>query len=284
MRVGVLGASGFVGRHLTQGLQARGDSVLSASIRDVDSAAGRLRDCEVIVNLAGEPVAQRWSADAKRKIEESRTTAVAAFLAALAKREPRVTRYVSASAVGYYGTSKDQTFVEEDAPGSDFLARVCARWEREAQRATDLGMRVACVRTGLALGPDGGALKAILPPFRLGGGGRLGSGRQWHSWIHVDDVVGIYCLAIDGTDGALNATAPNPVRNSEFTKALGKTLHRPTFFPVPAAALSAVLGEGAYVLTEGQRVLPQRALALGYHFVFQNLENALNDVLHKQNP
>ncbi|MBC5815668.1 MAG: DUF1731 domain-containing protein, partial [Candidatus Eremiobacteraeota bacterium] len=146
-------------------------------------------------------------------------------------------------------------------------------------RAQDLGMGVAQIRTGLALGTDGGAFQKILAPFRMGAGGRLAGGKQWHSWIHIDDVAGIYLMAIDGVDGALNATAPNPVRNSDFTKALGKAVHRPTFFPVPGAAIAAILGEGAYVLTEGQRVLPERTMMAGYHFKYTEIEEALANLV-----
>lgn len=279
MRIGILGARGFVGTHLTNALEERGDTVVSASLRDPKAAASQVQSCDAIVNLAGEPVAQRWTADAKKKIEASRTTQVAEFLNALSGAAHVPKRYISASAVGYYGTSETVTFTEESPPGTDFLAKVCMGWEREAQRAQDLGMGVAQIRTGLALGTDGGAFQKILAPFRMGAGGRLAGGKQWHSWIHIDDVAGIYLMAIDGVDGALNATAPNPVRNSDFTKALGKAVHRPTFFPVPGAAIAAILGEGAYVLTEGQRVLPERTMMAGYHFKYTEIEEALANLV-----
>ena len=159
------------------------------------------------------------------------------------------------------------------------MARVCVEWEREAQRAADLGMRVACVRTGVVLGTGGGALPKMLPPFRAGLGGAIGSGRQWFSWIHLDDVIGVYLLAIDKAQGPLNACAPNPVTNAEFTKALATTLHRPAFLPVPTLALRAILGEGADALLNGQRVLPERTKALGYAFAFPRLDAALADLL-----
>ena len=275
MRVGLLGASGFIGKHVSHALNERGDAVVAASLRDAQAAADQLASCDVIVNLAGEPVAQRWTAEAKKKIEASRTTAVADFLNALSGAPRRAKRFISASAVGYYGTSEAVTFTEESPPGTDFLAKICVGWEREAERAQDLGMHVARIRTGLALGNDGGALERILPPFRMGAGGRLASGKQWHSWIHIDDVVGIYLMAIDGVDGALNATAPNPVRNNDFTKALSKVMHRPAFLPVPGAAIAAIMGEGAYVLTEGQRVLPERTMMAGYRFRYSDIEQAL---------
>ncbi|MFN2527690.1 MAG: TIGR01777 family oxidoreductase [Candidatus Baltobacteraceae bacterium] len=279
MRVGILGARGFIGTHLTRALEERGDTVVSASLRDPKAAASQVESCDAIVNLAGEQVAQRWTAEAKKKIEASRTVQVAEFLNALSGGAHVPKRYISASAVGYYGTSETVTFTEESPPGTDFLAKVCMGWEREAQRAQDLGMGVARIRTGLALGTDGGALEKIVPPFRMGAGGRLAGGKQWHSWIHIDDVAGIYLMAIDGVDGALNATAPNPVRNSDFTKALGKAVHRPTFLPVPGAAIAAILGEGAYVLTEGQRVLPERTMMAGYRFKYTEVQEALANLV-----
>ena len=275
MRIGVLGASGFIGRHLCTALRERGDSVITASLRDPGAAAGLLRGCDAVVNLAGESVAQRWTAQVKADIEQSRTDAVARLFDALARETALPARYISASACGYYGTSETVTFTETSLPGTDFLAIVCARWEEQAQRAHDLGMRVACIRTGLALGSDGGALQKMLPAFRLGAGGRIGDGKQWHSWIHIADVVGIYLMAIDGVDGVLNATAPNPVRNEEFTKALGAALHRPTFLSVPGAAIATIFGEGAYVFTEGQRVLPERTRMAGYTFAFTEIGPAL---------
>ncbi|GAC1389365.1 MAG: TIGR01777 family oxidoreductase [Vulcanimicrobiaceae bacterium] len=279
MRIGIIGASGFIGKHLRAELHARGDEVVAVSLREPQTAALDLATVDAIVNLAGEPVAQRWSTEVKQRIEESRTGAVASLLGALGSRSERPQRYVSASAIGYYGTSESVTFTEESPPGTDFLARVCLGWEREAQRAADLGMQVTCIRTGIALGDDGGALQKILPPFRLGAGGRIGSGKQWMSWIHIDDVVGIYLMAIDGVGGILNASAPSPVRNAEFTKLLGSALHRPTFLPVPGAAIAAMLGEGSYVVTEGQRVLPERTIAAGYRFKYTDLKSALGNLL-----
>ena len=279
-RIGVLGARGFIGTHLVRALQERGDDIRSQSLRDPAEAAAALADCDVVVNLAGEPVAQRWTPEVKRRILESRTALPRAFLAEMrAVKRDQLRRYVSASAIGYYGTSETATFVEESPPGDDFLARVCVEWEREALRAADLGMSVACIRTGFAIGKDGGALAKILPVFKMGAGGRVGSGRQWCSWVHIDDVVGIYLIAIDGADGAFNAVAPKPISNKELTRALGHTLHRPTIFPVPDAALRAVLGEGAYIATQGQRVQPRRALACGYVFRFTDIEGALQEAL-----
>jgi uncharacterized protein len=279
VNVCVLGSSGFVGTHLAAALRARGDDVTIASLRDPQEAAQRAVACEAIVNLAGEPIAQRWNVFVKQRMLHSRVEAPRLFLEALAVRGCRAKAYVSASAIGYYGTSETETFVEESPAGNDFLARVCVGWEREAARARDLGMRVAIVRTGVALGAGGGALAKILPPFRMGLGGIVGSGRQWLSWIHVDDLVGIYLQAVDTAEGPLNATAPNPVTNAELTRALGAALHRPTVLPAPTLALRVVLGEGAQILLTGQRVLPKRTQELGYGFRFERLEDALANLL-----
>ena len=232
----------------------------------------------MVVNLAGAPVAQRWTTAHRAEIRRTRIDLPRALLDRIARFQKVPSAYVSASAVGYYGTSETQTFVESSPPGDDFLARVCADWEQAAIRAAGLGMRVALVRTGIVLGTDGGALPKILPPFRLGLGGRIGSGRQWMSWIHIEDQIGIYLHAIEGGAGAYNATAPNPVTNAEFTENLASVLRRPAFLPVPAVALRAMLGEGATIALDGQRVLPERTLATGYRFRYTQLEPALRSL------
>jgi uncharacterized protein (TIGR01777 family) len=276
MRVTVVGASGFIGRHVSAALRARGDEVVEASLRNVDAAGHACEGSDAIVQLAGAPVTTRWTAAAKNAIRRSRVDATRALVDALAQLRARPKVYVSASAVGYYGASETATFTESSPPGDDFLAEVCVDWEREASRAEELGMRVACIRTGIVLGPDGGALGRLLPIFKLGLGGVIASGRQWNSWIHIDDVVGIYLLAIDRAEGRLNATAPEPVRNVDFTRALASALHRPAFLPVPAFALASIFGEGASILTTGQRVLPERPLSLGYTFAYPSLTVALS--------
>jgi hypothetical protein len=279
VRVAVAGASGFVGRHLCAALSARGDTVVPFSVRDARAAAASCEGADAIVNLAGEPVAQRWAPAAKERIRTSRVDATLALIAAL--RDKRVTprAYISASAVGYYGASETETFVEASPAGSDFLARVCFDWEAAATAATSLGARVAVVRTGIALGRDGGALERLLPIFKPGLGGPIAGGRQWYSWVHVDDLVGIYLHALDGGSGPYNATAPEPERNAAFTTALGRALHRPAFLPVPSFALHAMLGEGATPIVTGQRVLPERALAEGYRFTYPGLDGALDAIV-----
>ena len=275
MNVTVLGATGFIGRALVTALQARGDTVRSASLRDPARAADASDGSDVVVNLAGAPVAERWTDDHKRAIQTSRVDLPHAFLNALERVSVRPSAYVSASAIGYYGISRTATFVETSPPGDDFLARICIGWEREASAASVLGMRVAIVRTGLVLGRDGGALAKLLPLFKLGLGGPVASGEQWYSWIHLDDQIGVYLKAIDGYAGVLNATAPNPVTNREFTRALAAATHRPALFPAPEFALKLALGEGAVVVAEGQRVLPQATLASSYIFRYPKLDDAL---------
>jgi uncharacterized protein len=275
----VLGASGFVGRHLTAQLRARGDDVVTGSVRDPAAAARICQGAHAVVNLAGEPIAQRWTATVKERIRTSRVDATRKLVDALGQFDAKPGAYVSASAVGYYGTSEDATFVETSPPGDDFLARVCAEWEAEAIRAAQYGIRVAIIRTGIALGADGVALEKLLPIFRLGLGGPIAGGRQWYSWIHVDDLVGIYLHAIDGGDGAYDATAPEPVRNAEFTQALANALRRPALLPVPEFALRTLLGEAAVTVVKGQRVLPERTVASGYRFAFPRIEAAFGDLL-----
>jgi uncharacterized protein len=266
MKVTVLGASGFVGRALGAALQARGDDVRAVSLRDPARAAQAASGSDVVVNLAGAPVVGRWTESYKREIAHSRVELPHEFLTALERVGARPNAYVSASAVGYYGMSRTATFTETSPPGDDFLARVCVAWETEAARAGARGMRVAVVRTGLVLGRTGGALSPLLPLFRAGLGGPVASGEQWTSWVHLDDHIGILLLAIDGYAGAMNSTAPNPVKNRDFTRALAAAVHRPGIIPAPEFGIKLLFGEGASIVTEGQRVLPEAALAAGYTF------------------
>jgi len=276
MRITILGASGFIGRHLRAALERRGDAVTASSLRDIDAAVRACAGADVVVNLAGASVAgKRWTPEYKDLIRTSRTVLPHQLIDRLAQTPDKPKAYVSASAVGYYGTSETATFTESSAPGNDFLAHTSIAWEAEALRARDAGMRVAIVRTGIVLGLDGGALAQLLPIFKLGGGGNVASGEQWYSWIHIDDQIGIYLDAIDGYDGILNATAPTPVKNKEFTRALAAAVHRPAFLPVPEFALQLLFGEGASVITKGQRVLPEATLASGYTFRYPEIDGAL---------
>jgi uncharacterized protein (TIGR01777 family) len=238
---------------------------------------------DAVVHLAGENIAQRWSDAAKQAIRDSRVTGTRQLvrgIAELAEAErPQV--LVSGSAIGYYGAHGDEP-IDEDAPaGSDFLAQTCQAWEVEADAAAERGVRVAKVRTGVVLDRDGGALAKMLPPFKLGVGGPVAGGRQYISWIHPDDLVGIVLAAIDGQQwqGAINATAPEPQRNGDFSKALGRALNRPSFLPVPRAALGLMYGEMAEIVTTGARVLPAKALVLGYEFRYPKLDAALRAAL-----
>jgi uncharacterized protein (TIGR01777 family) len=304
MRAVVTGATGFIGKYLLRRLER--PVVLS---RNVDQAKETLKEFDVTVfewnptagppppaafdgvdivfHLAGESVAAgRWTAKRKARIRESRVEGTRNLVSGLAQlpagQRPRV--LVSASAVGYYGSREDETLTERSPPGNDFLAEVCQAWEREAQRAADVGVRVAMLRTGIALGPDGGALAKMLTPFKLGVGGRLGSGRQWMPWIHVDDLAALYVHAAqrESIAGAANAVAPGVVRNREFTKALARELHRPAIFPAPYLGLRLVFGEFAKVLFASQKVEPRVAMESGFEFRFPRLEQALADVLHRE--
>jgi uncharacterized protein len=279
MRVGLVGATGFIGKHLHAVLTGRGDEVVPVSLRDPRAAAVAVRECDAVVNLAGEPIAQRWTRTVKERLRRSRVDGTRELLDGLARERSRPGAYISASAIGFYPPSEDATYTEISEHGDDFLGELCAAWEREAERAIALDMRVAIVRTGVALGRDGGALAKMLPSFQLGLAGVIGSGKQWFSWVHIDDVIGVYCMALDGASGTFNATAPHPVTNAEFTKTLATVLHRPAFAKVPSFALRLMLGEGAAILLTGARVLPQHTLEAGYMFRFTTLDGALRDLL-----
>lgn len=294
----ITGATGFVGQRVARALADRGDRVigLSRAAREPGDGvsawhvwaspgdalpAAALDGVDAVVHLAGEPVAGRWSAEKKARIRDSRVLGTRSVVAGIAAAASRPAVLVSASAIGYYGDRGDEELVEGSAPGVDFLAEVCTAWEDEARAAEALDVRVARLRIGLVMHPDGGALAKMLLPFKLGLGGKMGSGRQWMSWIHLDDLVGLVLFALDnpGAQGAINATAPEPARNRDFAKALGKALHRPTFLPTPGFALSAALGEFSTEVLSSKRVLPARAQALGYTFTAPALGPALRDLL-----
>lgn len=302
MRVAVTGATGLIGPRLVRSLQARGDEVTVLSRnpeRAKDTLPGveavrwdlmrepapaeALRRRDAVVHLAGEGIAQRWTKSAKQAIRESRamgTRELVRGLASLAQAE-RPGVLVSSSGVGYYGAHGDEPIDEEAPAGSDFLAQVCVAWEAEARAAERLGVRVVRLRTGVVLDPGGGALGKMLPPFKLGVGGPVAGGRQYISWIHVDDLVGIAIAAIDSArwHGAVNATAPEPQRNRDFSKALGRALRRPSLLPVPGAALQLLYGEMAAIVTRGVRALPARALVNGYEYRYPQLDGALRAAL-----
>jgi uncharacterized protein (TIGR01777 family) len=226
-------------------------------------------------------VAQRWTDASRRTIRASREIGTRNLVAGLAAIEDRPGVLVSASAVGYYGARGDEPITEDAAPGDDFLAQVCVAWEREAAAAREHGLRVATMRTAVVLDKEGGALAKMLPFFRLGLGGPVAGGRQYIPWIHADDVVGVYLAAVDGADwqGPINAASPEPAPNRDFSRALGRALHRPAFAPVPGLAVRLLYGDMAEIVTTGQRAVPMRALELGYAFRHTDLEQALRDAL-----
>ena len=234
-----------------------------------------------VVNLAGEPIAaRRWSDGHKARILDSRLQVTRTIVNAIRDAASPPAVFISGSAVGYYGPLRDEIVTEDAPPGSDFLASVCAQWEAEAMRAAGRA-RVVCVRTGLALERDGGALPQMLPPFKFGVGGPVGSGRQYWPWIHRDDWIALVRWAIDtpSVTGPVNATAPSPITNAEFARALGRALHRPAFMPAPAFALRLLLGEMAdALLLSGQRAVPAKAQRLGFTFRYSQLDDALRAI------
>jgi uncharacterized protein (TIGR01777 family) len=306
MRIFLTGGTGLVGRRLVPRMLERGDNVVLLSRRAghardlfgprvavVEGDPTRpgewmdaLGDCDGVIHLAGENVfARRWNADFKNLLRDSRILSTQQLVEALRRKpmradgRPKV--LVNASAIGFYGPRGDEELSEDSAAGSDFLALLCVEWEQTARTAEAVGVRVAMIRVGIVLDKEGGALAKLLTPFNLGLGGPVGSGRQWMSWIHHADLVGLFLLALDNDQaaGPINGTAPNPVVNREFGKTLGRVLHRPSVVWTPALALRALLGEAAMLVATGQRVLPRRALELGYAFQYPTLEAALRQIL-----
>jgi hypothetical protein len=286
MRIVISGASGFIGSHLAATLRQAGHDIVtlgrggSADHRwdaAKDAPAEAFEGADAVVHLAGEPVAQRWTPEVKRRIRESRVLGTERLIHGLSITRNRPQALVCASAVGYYGDRGDEVLTEASAPGSGFLPEVCRQWEEKADLAAALGLRVVKVRTGVVLGAGGGALKKMLPAFKLGVGGRLGNGRQWMPWIHVADIAGIFRHAVEtSVTGALNGCAPQAVTNGEFTTALGRALHRPTVLPVPGLALKLLFGEMAEVMLGSQRVEPRATLESGYKFQYPDLSGALD--------
>lgn len=293
MKIVITGASGFIGRRLLKTLAQGGHSlhVLSrhqgtnlppgVRLSSWDPVKGAppedaLRDADAVIHLAGESVAQRWSEEVKRRIRDSRILGTRNLVEGISKLARKPAALICASATGYYGTRGDEALTESAPAGSGFLAETCVEWEREALAAEALGVRVALIRTGMVLDPRGGALQRLLPIFRLGAGGKLGSGKQWIPWIHLDDLANLYAFALENpVRGALNGTAPNPVTNAEFTRVLASAVHRPAIFPVPEFAMKLLYGEMAQILFDSQRVLPHAAESMGFSFNFPQLSGAL---------
>ena len=301
MRVLVTGASGFIGSALCDALLARGDTVVGLS-RDPQRARGTnpsviwhaweptlerpptaaFENVGGVINLEGEKINQRWNDDSKRRIMESRRTGTRNLIAAIASLERKPKVLVNQSAIGFYG-DRGEAMVDESAePGEGYDAEVVREWEAAAREAEGVGVRLVIVRTGHVLDPRGGLLGELLTPFKLGVGGPIAGGRQYMSWVHIDDEVGILLWALDNdkVSGTINSTAPKPVTNREFSQAIGRALHRPASVPVPGFVLDMKFGsEFGKVLRGGQRVMPRRALDLGYVFRYPDIDGALQNLL-----
>jgi hypothetical protein len=305
MKVAITGATGFVGSRLVERLQADGHQIV---VLTRNAARGRkvfppaafaavevveyqplqsgdwqsaIAGCDGVVNLAGRPIAdERWTPAVKQSILDSRKIGTQKIVDAIAAAEPQPRVLVNASAVGYYGTSETATFDETSPAGDDFLAQVCQDWEAEAHRVEEMGTRLVILRLGIVIG-NGGAIAKMLTPFRLFAGGPLGSGKQWFSWIHREDVVNLMIKALTDASmqGTYNATAPNPVRMNQLCNALGDVMNRPSWLPVPSFALEALLGDGAQVVLEGQQVLPKRALDTDFEYTYPTVKPALAAVV-----
>lgn len=301
MKILVTGSTGLVGTALVKSLASDGHTVCRLIRQQSKSTSGSKDGFDVawnpatgelggagvgpdaVINLAGASIAGgRWTEKRKELLRTSRIDTTQALVKALAKMDARPRVLVSASAIGIYGDRADEVLTEESKPGTDFLAGLAGEWEAEAQKAEAIGIRVVLARFGIILARHGGALAKMLLPFKLGAGGRLGSGKQWMSWITLEDVVGIVRFALENGDvrGALNVAAPQPVQNAEFTKTLAQVLHRPALFPAPAFALRLALGEMAdALLLSSQRVNSQKLQQLGYSFLYSDLLSALSAVL-----
>ena len=301
MKIAIAGATGFVGSRLVEQLQAQGHEVVIFT-RSPQQASNRfgtaqivgynplksgewqesISGCDAVVNLAGEPIAEkRWTPAQKRTILESRQIGTQKIVEAISLASVKPAVLINASAIGYYGTSETSKFDETSPAGTDFLAEVCTAWETAAQAVTATGTRLVILRLGIVLGENGGALGKMLAPFSAFVGGPIGSGKQWFSWVHRDDVVKLIIQAITDPQmqGVYNATAPNPVTMGDFAQTLGTVMNRPSWLPVPNFALEAMLGEGAIVVLQGQQVIPTHTLAQGFDFQYSVLKPALASIL-----
>ena len=290
MKILMTGATGFIGARLKAHLEESGHVVRVVSRRpgaDFDwsdaSLARGVGETEAVIHLAGENIFdKRWNAKQKQLLITSRVETTKRIAALVAARKPAC--FLSSSAIGWYGTSETATFDERSPHGSDFMADLCVQWEDATEAAVEAGVRTCRVRTGIVIGKGGGALAKMLPFFKLGIGGPLGSGRQWMSWVHLEDLCALFRFLLENgrTNGAFNGTAPNPVTNKELSRALGRVMHRPSALPVPEPMLRLTLGEIAKVLVTGQKVLPRRALEAGFRFDHPEVEEALRDALGKK--
>lgn len=305
MKIAITGATGLVGSRLVEKLNQEGHQILvftrnpnKAQKTFPASAYSNLEivqytpqesgewqksvsGCDAVVNLAGEPIAERWSPQQKTAIMESRQIGTRKIVEAIAMAENKPQVLVSGSAIGYYGTSETNAFQENSEPGNDFLAQVCQNWETEAQKVTESGVRLVILRIGIVLA-NGGALGKMLGPFKMFAGGPIGSGKQWFSWIHRDDLVSLIYQGIQNSQmsGAYNATAPNPVRMETLCKTLGDVMNRPSWLPVPDFVLEILLGDGAVVVLEGQQVLPENTQSTGFEYQYPELRSALANIVN----
>lgn len=299
-RILVTGATGLIGRPLCQSLLDDGHTIIGLSrtpekargapvteMRRWDAMSGpptddALAGVDAVIHLAGEPiVAHRWSDEQKRRIRDSRVVSTRHLVKGLRAMADKPAVFISSSAVGFYGDRGDELLDEQSPAGRGFMPEVCRAWEQEAEPVTAAGIRLVLLRTGVVLSRAGGALEKMMTPFKLGLGGKLGNGRQWFPWIHMNDIVGIYryALADESLKGPVNGTAPAPVTNAEFTRQFAEALHRPAFVAVPEFGLRVTMGEMAAVLLSSQRVLPNAVIAAGYQFRFATLAAALADLL-----
>ena len=303
MKIAITGATGLVGSRLVARLNQKGHQILVFTrnpskarqvfpatlsnleiVRYTPQESGewqqKVSGCDAVINLAGEPIAERWSPQQKKAIMESRQIGTRKLVEAIAMAEQKPKVLVSGSAIGCYGTSESAAFDESSSSGSDFLSQVCQNWEQEAQKVTEYGVRLVIVRIGIVLA-NGGALGKMIGPFKMFAGGPIGSGKQWFSWIHRDDLVNLICQAVEREDmsGVYNATAPNPVRMSQLCQTLGEVMNRPSWLPVPDFVLELLLGDGAIVVLEGQQVLPKKTQATGFDYKYPELKPALAEIV-----
>ena len=307
MKIAVTGATGFVGTRLVECLIDEGhdvkvftrsvekarrvfaapkykQSVEYVAYKPTESGAWQkeMSGCDRAINLAGEPISERWTPERKKRILNSRKLGTQKLVEAMIQADPKPTALISGSAIGYYGTSESAEFFETSEPAeNDFLSQVCQQWEAEANKAKDSGIRVAIIRTGIVLGEGGGAIAKMITPFKLYAGGPIGSGRQWFSWIHREDLVNLFIKALldSSMKGVYNGTAPNPLRMKEFCETLGEVLDRPSWLPVPDFAIEALLGDGAVVVLKGQKVLPERTQAAGFSFDYDEAKDAIKQIV-----
>jgi uncharacterized protein (TIGR01777 family) len=298
MRILITGASGLIGKALQKSFEEKGYEMMLATRSEpkdgrhiqwntdtgfADEDIERLEGLDAVIHLAGEGIAGlRWTDEKKKAIRDSRVFGTRTMIEAFARLEQKPKVFISGSALGFYGDRGDDEMTEASSAGTTFLAEVCKEWESESRRAEDLGIRTVLLRTGIVLSKDGGALATMLTPFKLGVGGVVGSGKQWMSWISLDDVVGIinYALENESVRGAVNVVSPNPVTNEEFTKTLGTVLYRPTFLPLPEFAVNLVFGEmGDALLIDSTKVIPKRMKDAGYEFKFTDLQTALENAV-----